>query len=101
MSMKVKGESARKNRKPGKPLNPKTNKDRRSSRISTKNQITIPAAALRSAGLKPGDSVVIETHGRGQLTLSSVDEIMAQFAGRIDTGGKLREQINELRNEWQ
>jgi AbrB family looped-hinge helix DNA binding protein len=37
------------------------------SRISTKNQITIPVAALEEAGLHTGDQVVIETIGEGTL----------------------------------
>ena len=37
------------------------------ARISTKNQITIPAAALSEAGLRADDGVVIEPVGDGEL----------------------------------
>jgi AbrB family looped-hinge helix DNA binding protein len=36
-------------------------------RISTKNQITIPVAALEEAGLHAGDQVVIEALEGGEL----------------------------------
>jgi AbrB family looped-hinge helix DNA binding protein len=36
-------------------------------RISTKNQITIPVAALEEAGLHAGDQVVIEALDDGEL----------------------------------
>lgn len=37
------------------------------ARISAKNQITIPVAALEEAGLKPGDQIVIEALEQGEL----------------------------------
>lgn len=36
-------------------------------RISTKNQITIPVAALEEAELRAGDQVVVEPLGVGEL----------------------------------
>lgn len=38
-------------------------------RISTKNQITIPVAALDEAGLRPGDQVVVEVVDAGEVRL--------------------------------
>ena len=37
------------------------------ARISTKNQITIPAAALEETGLRAGERVTIEPAGVGEL----------------------------------
>jgi bifunctional DNA-binding transcriptional regulator/antitoxin component of YhaV-PrlF toxin-antitoxin module len=37
------------------------------ARISTKNQITIPVAALQEAGLRAGEAVTIEPTGDGEL----------------------------------
>ena len=37
------------------------------SRISSKNQVTIPVAALAEAGLRPGDQVLIEAFEDGEL----------------------------------
>lgn len=36
-------------------------------RISTKNQITIPVAALDEAGLHPGDEVLVEVVDAGEV----------------------------------
>jgi AbrB family looped-hinge helix DNA binding protein len=37
------------------------------ARISTKNQITIPVAALEEVGLRAGERVTIEPSGDGEL----------------------------------
>lgn len=37
------------------------------AKISTKNQVTIPVAALEEAGLRPGDEVVVEAEAEGEL----------------------------------
>jgi AbrB family looped-hinge helix DNA binding protein len=39
------------------------------SKISTKNQVTIPVAALEEAGLKAGDQVVVEALEDGELRI--------------------------------
>ena len=36
-------------------------------RISTKNQVTIPVAALEESGLTAGEQVVVEPLGEGEL----------------------------------
>jgi bifunctional DNA-binding transcriptional regulator/antitoxin component of YhaV-PrlF toxin-antitoxin module len=38
-------------------------------RISSKNQITIPVAALEEAGLHTGDEVVVEALEQGELRI--------------------------------
>jgi AbrB family looped-hinge helix DNA binding protein len=38
-------------------------------RISTKNQVTIPVAALQEAGLHPGDQVLVEALEDGELRI--------------------------------
>ncbi len=37
------------------------------AKISTKNQITIPVAALEEAGLRAGEAVIVEPTGDGEL----------------------------------
>jgi AbrB family looped-hinge helix DNA binding protein len=37
------------------------------SSISSKNQVTIPVAALEESGLRAGEQVVVETLGDGEL----------------------------------
>jgi bifunctional DNA-binding transcriptional regulator/antitoxin component of YhaV-PrlF toxin-antitoxin module len=39
------------------------------ARISTKNQVTLPVAALREAGLRAGDEVLVEVLDRGELVI--------------------------------
>ena len=38
-------------------------------RISTKNQVTIPVAALEEVGLRAGEQVTIEPNGDGELRI--------------------------------
>jgi bifunctional DNA-binding transcriptional regulator/antitoxin component of YhaV-PrlF toxin-antitoxin module len=47
------------------------------TRLSAKNQATIPVAALRQAGLKPGDALRVEAAGAGRIVLSRVEETLA------------------------
>jgi AbrB family looped-hinge helix DNA binding protein len=39
------------------------------SRISSKNQITIPVAVLQEAGLRAGDEVLVEALDQGELRI--------------------------------
>lgn len=49
-------------------------------RISSKNQVTIPVAALEEAGLRPGDPVLIEALEDGELRVRrGVLELDAAF----------------------
>lgn len=75
-------------------------RQRGTTKVSSKNQVTIPARELRAAGLQSGDVVRVEALGAGRVVLTRVDELVARYAGSLDTGGKLRRQIEELRDEW-
>jgi len=72
----------------------------RTTTVSRKNQITIPVAALRAAGLSPGDVLRVEALSAGRLALTRVDELLDRYAGALDTGGRFRGQLDELRDEW-
>jgi len=50
------------------------------TRLSAKNQVTIPVADLRRAGLKPGDELQIEAAGPGRIVLTRVAEALASLA---------------------
>ena len=69
------------------------------TRISAKNQATIPVAALRRAGLKPGDELRVEAAGAGRIVLSRVEETLAIYAGRL-TGIYPKGALKKLRREW-
>jgi bifunctional DNA-binding transcriptional regulator/antitoxin component of YhaV-PrlF toxin-antitoxin module len=70
------------------------------TKVSRKNQVTIPVSELRAAGLEPGDVVRVEALGAGRVVLTRIDELLARYAGALDTGGELRRQVEELREEW-
>lgn len=72
----------------------------RTTKVSSKNQITIPAAELRAAGLGPGDVLRVEALGAGRVALTRVDELVDRYAGALDSQGRLRRQIDDLREEW-
>jgi bifunctional DNA-binding transcriptional regulator/antitoxin component of YhaV-PrlF toxin-antitoxin module len=69
------------------------------TRISAKNQATIPVAALRRAGLEPGDELRVEAAGAGRIVLTRVEETLAGYAGRL-TGVYPKGSLRKLRGEW-
>ncbi len=71
----------------------------RGSRISSKNQVTLPVAVLRSAGLKPGDVVRLDARGPGEVALIRVPDVLATFAGSL-RGVYPAGYLDELRREW-
>lgn len=75
------------------------NRRRGATRISSKNQITIPADALRSAGLEVGDRVVAHADGAGRVILEREHDVVAEFAGAL-TGAYLPGELDNLRSEW-
>lgn len=70
---------------------------RRTSRISTKNQVTLPVAALRNAGLRPGDEVNVEAVGAGTLVLARAEDVVAKYAGTLKYP---EDYLEDLRGEW-
>lgn len=75
------------------------NRRRGASRISSKHQITIPADALRAAGLEIGDRVVAHADGAGRVVLEREHDVLAEFAGAM-TGAYTTHELDELRAEW-
>lgn len=69
------------------------------TRISAKNQATIPVEALRKAGLKAGDEVRVRAAGAGQIVLTSWDAVMKRHAGAL-TGLYPKNYLKKLRAEW-
>ncbi len=77
----------------------KNTRRRDRTRISAKNQATIPVAALRRAGLKPGDELRVEAAGAGRIVLTRAEESLAGYAGRL-TGVYPKGTLQKLRREW-
>lgn len=73
---------------------------RSQTRISSKHQVTIPVAALRTAGFSPGDTLRVEAEGAGRVVLTRIDELVDRYSGCLDTGGDLRKRVEGLRDEW-
>ncbi len=72
---------------------------RGTTRISSKNQVTIPVEALRAAGLHPGDVLEVATAEPGQVALRRAENPYRRFAG-ILTGVYPPGYLEELRQEW-
>ena len=69
------------------------------SKVSGRNQVTIPVSALRAAGLSAGDDVVIRVAGRGRIELERADDLIARFAGSVPVGTYRPGHLDELRDE--
>jgi bifunctional DNA-binding transcriptional regulator/antitoxin component of YhaV-PrlF toxin-antitoxin module len=67
--------------------------------ISSKHQITIPAAELRAAGLEAGERLVARADGPGRVVLEREHDVLADFAGRL-TGVYAQHSVDTLRDEW-
>ena len=72
---------------------------RGTARISSKHQVTIPAAAMRRAGLRAGDELRIEDAGRGRVVLARPADAILRHAGAL-TGVYPKGHLEKLRNEW-
>jgi AbrB family looped-hinge helix DNA binding protein len=54
------------------------------SRISSKNQVTLPVETLERAGLKAGDEVAIEAEGPDRIIVRRVERDPARALGVFD-----------------
>ncbi len=70
------------------------------TKVSSKHQVTIPAAPFNKAGFEPGDLLKVEAEGAGRVVLTRVDELVDRYSGCLNTGGDLRERVEGLREEW-
>lgn len=77
---------------------PRTRKP--STTVSSKHQVTIPAIPFRAAGLRSGDRLRAEARGTGEIVLTRVDELVERYSGAVDTDGRWRRALADLRDEW-
>ncbi|MDN5747635.1 MAG: AbrB/MazE/SpoVT family DNA-binding domain-containing protein [Pseudonocardia sp.] len=79
-------------------------KGRRTTKVSSKNQVTLPVAALRAAGVGPGDVLRVEVEEDGVFRLIRERdpwwELFDKLAGS-DLGVTTREELEEMRDEWE
>lgn len=69
------------------------------TRISSKNQVTIPVDVLERAGLKSGAAVRVEADGAGRVVLIRDDDPVTRFSGMF-TGLYPKGYLKKLRSEW-
>jgi AbrB family looped-hinge helix DNA binding protein len=68
-------------------------------RVSSKNQVTLPVDVMRSAGLAPGDDVIIRRVGDGEVLVAVRGSRVRRHAG-IATGVYRPDELDQLRDEW-
>jgi len=71
------------------------------SRISSKNQVTLPVDELRAAGLGAGDEIRVRATGRGVLQIETPQSIVERFAGTFDSSVYPDGYLQRLRDEWE
>lgn len=76
-----------------------TRRRRGVTRISTKNQVTLPTEALARAGLSVGDQLRAHVHAPGQILLAREADPIDEHAGAL-AGIYPDDYLDELRREW-
>jgi AbrB family looped-hinge helix DNA binding protein len=69
------------------------------SKVSSKNQVTIPVEAMRSAGLRAGDEITVRAVGEGEIVVATTGSRVRRHAG-IATGIYEDGELDRLRDEW-
>ena len=69
------------------------------TRVSAKNQVTLPVEALQGAGIRSGDTLRAEVRGPGEVLLIRDVDPLERFAGSL-TGVFAPGELAELRDEW-
>lgn len=70
-----------------------------STRLSSKNQVTIPTAVLAETQLSAGDRLVVIGDGHGRVILERVDDVISEYSGAL-TGRLDSRLLEELNDEW-
>jgi len=67
------------------------------SKLSRKNQVTIPVKVLRDSGLEAGDALVVRSIGTGRIEVRRRRDVIDEFAGTLSFPPGY---LDELRDEW-
>lgn len=70
------------------------------TRVSRKNQITLPVDALLLAGVGPGDSLMVEAKPGGEIILRRETDPLERYYGSM-TGMFPPNYLRDLRDEWE
>ena len=70
------------------------------TRVSRKNQVTLPVDALAIAGIGPGDSLMVEAKTSGEIVLRREEDPLERYFGSM-TGMFPPDYLHDLRDEWE
>ena len=70
------------------------------TRVSRKNQVTLPVDALLTAGVRPGDTLMVEAKATGEIVLRREEDPLRRYIGVFD-GMYPPGYLDELRDEWE
>lgn len=70
------------------------------SKLSSKNQITIPVEVLRESGLVPGEHLVVRASGRGRVEIERAEALIERYQGSL-AGIWPPGELDALRDEWE
>jgi len=79
-------------------------KGARTTKVSSKNQITLPVAALRAANVGPGDVLRVEVVGDGVFRLVRHRDPWWELFDELSSGAYpmiSRDELEEMRDEWE
>ncbi|MGH3025788.1 MAG: AbrB/MazE/SpoVT family DNA-binding domain-containing protein, partial [Gaiellaceae bacterium] len=75
-------------------------KARRTTRVSSKNQVTLPVAVLAKARVQPGDNVRVEADGDGRIVIVRESDPIEDAIGSMP-GLSAATNLEALRDEWE
>jgi bifunctional DNA-binding transcriptional regulator/antitoxin component of YhaV-PrlF toxin-antitoxin module len=70
------------------------------TRVSSKNQVTLPIDVLVTAGVRPGDSLMVEAKANGEILLRREEDPLDRYVGSM-TGLFPPDHLRDLRDEWE
>ena len=73
----------------------------RTTRLSRKNQTTIPVAVLAEAGVKAGERLRVEALGPGRIVLTRAEDSFEDLLGALGADVYPPGYLEELRGEWE
>ncbi|TWJ07928.1 AbrB family looped-hinge helix DNA binding protein [Stackebrandtia albiflava] len=70
------------------------------TRVSAKHQVTLPAVAMRAAGIKVGDELLVRVESDGRLVLVREASRLDAWSGALPGLGTA-DDVEMLRDEWE
>lgn len=68
--------------------------------MSSKNQVTLPVAVMREAGIRAGEEIVVRRVGDGEVLIAARGSRVRRHAG-IAAGIYRPGELDRLRDEWE